>query len=131
MITRPFQCIERVLRLVRLDPLEDHSSFRCGQCSQPTPFALAPLLHVFLKPMANRSILVIPEKLKIENIERPDWGEPSEFVDGEIPVFWACGVTLQSAIQSARPPICITHAPGSMLITDIPNWRQVGSIRDI
>ena len=72
-----------------------------------------------------------PRQIGIENIERPDWGEPSEFAEGEIPVFWACGVTLQSAIQSAKPPICITHAPGSMLITDIPNWQQVGSIRAI
>jgi uncharacterized protein YcsI (UPF0317 family) len=33
-------------------------------------------------------------------------------------VFWACGVTPQVAIEQARPPICITHKPGSMLITD-------------
>ena len=72
-----------------------------------------------------------PQQIGIESIERPDWGDPSEFAEGEIPVFWACGVTLQSAIQSARPPICITHAPGSMLITDIPNWRQVESIRQV
>lgn len=72
-----------------------------------------------------------PRQIGIENIERPDWGEPSEFDGGEIPVFWACGVTLQLAIQSAKPPICITHAPGSMLITDIPSWQQVGSIREI
>ena len=63
-----------------------------------------------------------PGKIGIANIERPDWGEPSEFDDGEIPVFWACGVTLEPAIQSAKPSICITHAPGSMLITDIPSW---------
>ena len=72
-----------------------------------------------------------PRQIGIASIERPDWGEPSEFDDGEIPVFWACGVTLQPAIQSAKPPICITHAPGSMLITDIPSWQQVGSIREI
>ena len=72
-----------------------------------------------------------PQEIGIENIECPDWGDPSDFDDGDIPVFWACGVTLQSAIQSAKLPICITHAPGSMLITDIPNGQQLGSIREI
>ena len=36
----------------------------------------------------------------------------------EIPVFWACGVTPQIAVQNASPPICITHSPGCMLVTD-------------
>ena len=35
-----------------------------------------------------------------------------------IPVFWACGVTPQVAVLNARPPLCITHKPGAMLITD-------------
>jgi uncharacterized protein YcsI (UPF0317 family) len=39
----------------------------------------------------------------------------------ELPVFWACGVTPQAAIRQARPPLCITHAPGAMLITDLFN----------
>ena len=72
-----------------------------------------------------------PGQIGIANIARPDWGEPSEFEDGEIPVFWACGVTLEPALRSAKPSICITHAPGSMLITDIPSWQQPGSIREI
>lgn len=37
---------------------------------------------------------------------------------GEVPVFWACGVTMERAIASARLPFAITHAPGHMLITD-------------
>ena len=40
---------------------------------------------------------------------------------GELPLFWACGVTPQVAIEAARPPICITHKPGAMLITDRKN----------
>jgi uncharacterized protein YcsI (UPF0317 family) len=39
----------------------------------------------------------------------------------ELPVFWACGVTPQVAVRNARPPICITHVPGKMLITDLLN----------
>ncbi len=69
-----------------------------------------------------------PTEIGIRDIAAPEWGEPAVFLDGEIPVFWACGVTPQAAIQSAKPPICITHAPGSMLITDIPSWDRVGVI---
>lgn len=70
-----------------------------------------------------------PAQIGIADIDRPDWGEPPRFEADEVPVFWACGVTPQAAIQSARPPICITHAPGRMLITDIASWDRVGLIR--
>ncbi len=63
-----------------------------------------------------------PAQIGIKDINVPDWGDVTEFRDGEIPVFWACGVTPQNAVRSARPPICITHAPGSMLVTDVPAW---------
>jgi uncharacterized protein YcsI (UPF0317 family) len=33
-------------------------------------------------------------------------------------VFWACGVTPQAVIAASRPPLCITHKPGHMLVTD-------------
>ena len=59
-----------------------------------------------------------PAAIGIADIGRPDWGDPQEIRAGEIPVFWACGVTPQNAVRAARPPICITHCPGSMLITD-------------
>ena len=38
-----------------------------------------------------------------------------------MPVFWACGLTPQLAVKNAKPPLCITHAPSSMLITDLRN----------
>ncbi|MBL4667183.1 MAG: putative hydro-lyase [Sneathiella sp.] len=60
-----------------------------------------------------------PSAIGIADIGQPDFGEISELRDGEVPVFWACGVTPQIAIQNAKPSICITHAPGRMLITDI------------
>lgn len=61
-----------------------------------------------------------PAEIGIRDISRPDWGDPTEFRPGEIPVFWACGVTPQVAVRNARPPVCITHSPGRMLVTDIP-----------
>jgi len=55
----------------------------------------------------------------ISDLSKPDWGDVTNFRDGEIPVFWACGVTPQAAVRNARPSICITHAPGRMLVSDI------------
>ncbi|WP_293574212.1 putative hydro-lyase [Phaeobacter sp.] len=60
-----------------------------------------------------------PAQIGITDLQRPDYGDPVDIQPGEIPVFWACGVTPQNVLQAARPPICITHAPGYMLITDV------------
>jgi len=61
-----------------------------------------------------------PAQIGIEDIDRPDYGDPPDIRSGDIPVFWACGVTPQAAIAAARPALAITHAPGHMLVTDIP-----------
>jgi uncharacterized protein YcsI (UPF0317 family) len=62
-----------------------------------------------------------PEAIGIKNINRPDYGESVSIKEGEVPVFWACGVTALIAITQAAPDFCITHSPGHMLITDIQN----------
>jgi uncharacterized protein YcsI (UPF0317 family) len=49
----------------------------------------------------------------------PDFGDPVDFRDGDVPVFWACGVTPQVALARAGLEFAITHAPGHMLITDV------------
>lgn len=54
----------------------------------------------------------------INNLDKPDFGEPVEVRPGEIPVFWACGVTPQAVLMASKPEFCITHAPGYMLVTD-------------
>ena len=59
-----------------------------------------------------------PEAIGIEDIDRPDLGDPAEIRDGEVPVFWACGVTPQAVAMSSKPPFMITHSPGHMFITD-------------
>jgi uncharacterized protein YcsI (UPF0317 family) len=60
-----------------------------------------------------------PSKIGIADVARPDEGEPTEIRAGELPVFWGCGVTPQAAVMAARPPICITHSPGYMLLCDL------------
>jgi uncharacterized protein YcsI (UPF0317 family) len=62
-----------------------------------------------------------PAAIGIADIARPDFGDAIEIKPGEVPVFWACGVTPQSAIRAARPPVSITHKPGCMLVTDLRN----------
>jgi uncharacterized protein YcsI (UPF0317 family) len=59
-----------------------------------------------------------PAALGIADLDRPDYGDPVEVRTGELPVFWACGVTPQAAVAASRPPLAITHAPGHMAITD-------------
>jgi uncharacterized protein YcsI (UPF0317 family) len=62
-----------------------------------------------------------PELIGIADLAKPDYGDPVPVYDNELPVFWACGVTPQSVIAAAKPDFCITHYPGSMLITDRRN----------
>ena len=62
-----------------------------------------------------------PSEIGIDDVSVPHWGDATPVEKGEMPVFWACGVTPQNAIRQARPEICITHTPGAMLITDLPS----------
>jgi uncharacterized protein YcsI (UPF0317 family) len=64
-----------------------------------------------------------PELIGIRDLARPDWGDAVKVEMDEFPVFWACGVTPQAVIAEAKPDFCITHAPGSMLITDLENSK--------
>jgi uncharacterized protein YcsI (UPF0317 family) len=57
----------------------------------------------------------------IADIDRPSWEPPVPMRPGEVPVFWACGVTPQAVVERARPPIAISHKPGHMLVTDLLN----------
>ncbi len=62
-----------------------------------------------------------PEALGIKDMMKPDFGEPPTILPGEVPVFWACGVTPQVAALVAKPPLMITHSPGHMFVGDIPD----------
>jgi len=60
-----------------------------------------------------------PAKIGIADLMQPDWGDAVEIREGEVPVYWACGVTPQNVLLAAKLPICITHSPGHMLISDV------------
>ncbi len=68
-----------------------------------------------------------PAALGIADIRAPDFGDAVEVRADEVPVFWACGVTSQVALESAGLPLVIGHAPGSMLITDVRSARSTQS----
>jgi uncharacterized protein YcsI (UPF0317 family) len=59
-----------------------------------------------------------PSSIGIKDITRPDFGDAVTIKGGEVPVFWACGVTPQAAVMNSKPPFAITHAPGHMFIAD-------------
>jgi uncharacterized protein YcsI (UPF0317 family) len=62
-----------------------------------------------------------PELIGISDLAKPDYGDPVPMRADELPVFWACGVTPQAVIATVKPEFCITHYPGSMLVTDRRN----------
>lgn len=60
-----------------------------------------------------------PLAIGIRDLAKPDFGDAVEIRPGEIPVFWACGVTPQAVAMEVRPPLLITHKPGHMFVTDL------------
>ncbi len=97
--------------VVSMRPLKPADAIRAIQITSRFPNVHGAPVHIGL-----------PEALGIEDLEAPVFGgAPPRMAADEIPVFWACGVTPQLAIEQAKPPFCITHLPGSMLITDLKN----------
>jgi len=129
------------IRLRHVDQGRNVAMFRTSIATEPAgPFA-GPLV-VTMRPLAPaaaiRAVQITsrfpdvhgapvhlgePAQIGIRDLMRPDYGDAVEVLPGELPVFWACGVTPQAAIAQARPDFCITHAPGAMLITDLLNHQ--------
>jgi uncharacterized protein YcsI (UPF0317 family) len=70
-----------------------------------------------------------PTLIGIGNLNQPDFGDPVSLYSNEIPLFWACGVTPQVALESAKLPLAITHEPGHMLVTDLTNASLEGDAK--
>jgi uncharacterized protein YcsI (UPF0317 family) len=62
-----------------------------------------------------------PAAIGIDDIMKPEYGDPPVIEPGEVPVFWACGITPQVVMRQAMPHLCITHVAAHMLITDLPS----------
>uniref|UniRef100_A0AAQ5YJZ9 D-glutamate cyclase-like C-terminal domain-containing protein n=1 Tax=Amphiprion ocellaris TaxID=80972 RepID=A0AAQ5YJZ9_AMPOC len=92
---------------------------------RPIPAALldAAVEVTHLNPLAHGAPVHIgdPAFLGIQDLSRPDYGEQVELQPGDVPVFWACGVTAIEAILSSKPRLAFSHSPGCMFLTDIPD----------
>ena len=90
---------------------------------RPIPAALVEQAHEISRtfPQAHGAPIAVgdPAEIGIDDLSAPDWGDAVEVRDGEIPVYWACGVTPQNVLLDAKLPLCITHSPGHMLIADV------------
>jgi uncharacterized protein YcsI (UPF0317 family) len=96
--------------VVSMRPLKPADAIRAIQITTRLPAVHGAPVH-----------LGLPAEIGIEDLGKPDYGDPVPIEAGELPVFWACGVTPQAAIAAARPPFAITHSPGKMLVTDLKN----------
>ena len=66
-----------------------------------------------------------PATIGLLDLSSPDWGDVPPTLEDKVPVFWACGVTPQHAIMQAKLPLCVSHKPGHMLVTDIDDQAEV------
>ncbi|MEM8743540.1 MAG: putative hydro-lyase [Pseudomonadota bacterium] len=96
--------------VVSMRPLRPADAIRAVQITSRFPGVHGAPVHIGL-----------PEQIGVQDLSRPDFGDPPVMADDQLPVFWACGVTPQVAVEQAKPSLCITHKPGSMLITDKKN----------
>lgn len=93
--------------VVSMRPMKPADAIRAVQITSRFPSVHGAPVH-----------LGLPEQIGIRDLSQPDFGEVVPIHDDELPVFWACGVTPQSAIVTACPPLVITHSPGCMFVTD-------------
>jgi uncharacterized protein YcsI (UPF0317 family) len=96
--------------VVSMRPLKPKDAIRAVQITSRFPSVHGAPVHIGL-----------PSMIGISDINKPDYGDAVPIGADELPVFWACGVTPQAVIAQVKPDFCITHAPGSMLITDLRN----------
>jgi uncharacterized protein YcsI (UPF0317 family) len=96
--------------VVSMRPLKPADAIRAVQITTRFPSVHGAPVH-----------LGFPASIGIADIDKPDYGDAVPIATDEMPVFWACGVTPQAVIAQVQPEFCITHAPGSMLITDLRN----------
>jgi uncharacterized protein YcsI (UPF0317 family) len=96
--------------VVSMRPLKPKDAIRAVQITSRFPSVHGAPVHIGL-----------PSMIGITDINKPDYGDAVPIGADELPVFWACGVTPQAVIAQVKPAFCITHAPGSMLITDLRN----------
>lgn len=96
--------------VVSMRPFRPAEAIRAIQVTSRFPTAHGAPVHIGF-----------PKAIGVGDLSRPDYGSPVEVAEDQLPLFWACGVTPQAVVEAAQLPFCITHYPGSMLVTDLKN----------
>ena len=96
--------------VVSMRPLRAADAIRAVEVTSQFPEVHGAPIHIGL-----------PHQIGISDLQSPDFGDPVPVADDELPVFWACGVTPQAAVIAAQPEYVITHSPGCMFVTDMPD----------
>jgi uncharacterized protein YcsI (UPF0317 family) len=99
--------------VVSMRPYEPAQALRAAQVTSRFPTVHGAPVH-----------LGDPAAIGIADLDSPDYGDRVTVRSGEVPVFWACGVTPQASAAAARPELMITHAPGHMFVTDLRDDEQ-------
>ncbi|KAK2503302.1 hypothetical protein MC885_001396, partial [Smutsia gigantea] len=60
-----------------------------------------------------------PELLGIQDLAKPDYGDPVVCQPGDVPVFWPSQMTSLEAVSSCRTPLAFTSAPGCTVLTSL------------
>ncbi len=94
--------------VVSMRPLRPADAIRAVQITSRFPSVHGAPVH-----------LGFPEQIGIADLARPDFGDAVPVKPDELPVFWACGVTPQTVLMTARPSFAITHSPGCMFVSDL------------
>ncbi|XP_028298346.1 D-glutamate cyclase, mitochondrial isoform X2 [Gouania willdenowi] len=81
----------------------------------------------YLTPLAHGAPVHIGDAalLGIQDLSKPNYGEVVELQHGDVPVFWACGVTAIEAVVCSKPSLAFCHSPGSMFMTDVPDSDSI------
>ncbi|WP_026575851.1 putative hydro-lyase [Bacillus sp. UNC438CL73TsuS30] len=98
--------------VVSMRPMKPEDAIRAVQITSRFPAVHGAPIHIG-----------DPSQIGIADVSKPDFGDAVTIKDGEIPVFWACGVTPQAVAMKSKPSIMITHAPGHMFISDVRDER--------
>ncbi|MCG8511662.1 MAG: putative hydro-lyase [Rhodospirillales bacterium] len=117
------------------------SSIQCapaGPFKGPVAITMRPIPHEHVDrvvelsaqfPIAHGAPVHVgnPQDVGISDLSRIDWGGYNPLRPGDVPVFWACGVTPQAVAAASGIPEMITHAPGHMFVTDLNITDQRGA----
>lgn len=98
--------------VVSMRPMSSEDAIRAVQITSRFPSVHGAPIHIG-----------DPNQIGITNLSKPDFGDSVTIKDGEVPVFWACGVTPQAVAMQSKPSIMITHAPGCMFISDLKDEK--------